>query len=633
MTSTRAIFRLYILCTLAPLWLCCNVACGDERGLVIYVEEIASGLFDRSGKLVADTGSLGVSTRVSSLKQGRAVVSGIGNQPVSDGNSWGYARADGSISRHRYSYARGFADGAAAVRVGGIYDLEGSGPGHPNQDDGDMPDALPHGGKWGYIDPNERYLIGARYDEAQAFSEGLAWVGVAGDVLTASGSMHKSGMLYGCIDRRGDWVIHLGRYFWPAPFREGYAAVWTYTPEGFTFVDRRGVPLTGDRRFVAVGDFSGGLAAVARRVDANKEAWGYINPTGKYAFDARFTRAEPFSEGLAGVRDANGNFGFIDAAGRWIISPRYREVGAFREGLAPVQREGRWGYVDRTGRVAIPCIYDGAASFCEGLARVNVGGKSIPHQSRTLGGRWGFIDHQGHFAVGPAFRAVLDMREGVFAGLKRVRFGLMDRNDVVRVKPIYEHIGECSEGRILFAHNGRYGYLDASGKTVLSPSYFWASDYHGGLAAVEVDAKKGYIDQGGTLVIPPSFDEAGGFYDGLAAVKVGGRAHDDFGAWHYINTEGKRAFSGSFRNARGFSHGFAAVQVDAAGQVTHGPLWKYIQKDGTFAFAGQSFYGAGRFLGGRAYVQTGDGLRILFADGRLVRPEETANCNRLAEPR
>lgn len=52
------------------------------------------------------------------------------------------------------------------------------------------------------------------------------------------------------------------------------------------------------------------------------------------------------------------------------ISPRYEAAQPFSEGLAAVRQNGKWGYIDTDGKQVIPCQYDLAYEFNEGYAIV-----------------------------------------------------------------------------------------------------------------------------------------------------------------------------------------------------------------------------------------------------------------------
>ena len=68
-------------------------------------------------------------------------------------------------------------------------------------------------GLYGFLDSNAKVIVAAKYDEAQPFSEGLAWV--------------RSGNKWGAIDHQGSLVIPMKSYISVTPFRNGISTVAT----------------------------------------------------------------------------------------------------------------------------------------------------------------------------------------------------------------------------------------------------------------------------------------------------------------------------------------------------------------------------------------------------------------------
>ncbi|WP_326992686.1 WG repeat-containing protein [Chitinophaga sp. 212800010-3] len=79
-----------------------------------------------------------------------------------------------------------------------------------------------------------------------------------------------------------------------------------------------------------------------------------------------------YNNGLLLVKDKAQNFSFIDNKGRKVINlPGYDKVEPFADGLASVRnKNGDYGFVDVTGKLVIPCIYKQANSFNLGIAMV-----------------------------------------------------------------------------------------------------------------------------------------------------------------------------------------------------------------------------------------------------------------------
>lgn len=104
-------------------------------------------------------------------------------------------------------------------------------------------------------------------------------------------------------------------------------------------------------QFLAVGDFSGGLAPVQ---DAGG-LWGYIRRDGSYAIEPQFEQAYGFSDGLAGVV-IGGKRGFVSDDGQLAIPAEFEDFWRHDGGIVPVRKGGKWG-------VIAPAATDPSARF------------------------------------------------------------------------------------------------------------------------------------------------------------------------------------------------------------------------------------------------------------------------------
>lgn len=145
--------------------------------------------------------------------------------------------------------------------------------------------------KWGYV-IGDNWVVPARFERAQTFSDGLACV--------------KLNNKYGFINTTGDLVI-------PYNYDKAYS-------------------------------FADGMAAVS----VNGK-WGFINRSGSMTIPYRYDEALSLSEGLAAV-SVNGKWGFIDRFGNCVVPYSYDAANSFADGLAHVLRGNTWGFVDRNGK-------------------------------------------------------------------------------------------------------------------------------------------------------------------------------------------------------------------------------------------------------------------------------------------
>jgi hypothetical protein len=230
----------------------------------------------------------------------------------------------------------------------------------------------------GYVDRTGELVLEPRYDRAEPFSEGLAWVEEAG--------------LGAFIDPEGRRII-------PATVaRAGQVSegrVWLeYGPDQVGFVDTQGRPV-GPRTFRAARGFHGGVAWVQ---DAESGRWGLLGRDGAFVVPPTYEDPGPFVDGLARVA-RDGRYGLIDTSGAVVLPLRYATVGAPREGRVAVRLEpgGLQGVVDLRGRTIAEPRYDEVSPYHDGVARVS---RCRAVQSHPLAPAEPlcevfFLDHQG----------------------------------------------------------------------------------------------------------------------------------------------------------------------------------------------------------------------------------------------
>jgi hypothetical protein len=271
-------------------------------------------------------------------------------------------------------------------------------------------------------------------------------------------------------------------------------------------------------QFDIVDGFSEGLAAVnigQTRIPnigviSNPGKWGYIDKTGKLVIPLKFTHAEDFSEGLAGVRDGDRS-GFIDHAGKFVFEAPLDVTLGFHEGMVGVLLSGMVTYFDRTGK-KIPTSIDygpKSNSFSEGLVPISIKGK------------WGFMDRTGKLLIEPKFEDAEDFSEG----LAPVKV----RNPETVWCPPDASGNRAGAGMM-------YGYIDKTGKMVIPAVFNSAEPFSEGVAAVRKCDQAFFIDNSGKTVIAGDFTYASSFSGGLARVET---LTKDGSLWAYVNKTGK----------------------------------------------------------------------------------------------
>ncbi len=294
--------------------------------------------------------------------------------PVVQGGKSGYIdRAGRVVIAPRFDQAQPFSDGLGLVRIGCHH---------------------------AYIDRTGTVVIKldcAQFDLAYPFAEGLAVVGRRGPGDAIEETL-------GFIDKTGTVVIPV-QFDEARAFSEGLAMASVRHSRGF--IDKTGAFVIKPE-YGTAGNFSGGLARVGAYVQGLPKEH-FIDRTGRRAIRQEFRFIDDFHEGLAAVWVGERK-GFIDRSGALVIQPRvFGSVGHFSDGMAKVQtggpmgKGGRLGFIDRTGKIAVDPRYEFAEQFSEGLCAV------------FIGGQYGYIDKIGKVVIEPRFRIAAPFRNGLAA--------------------------------------------------------------------------------------------------------------------------------------------------------------------------------------------------------------------------
>ncbi len=283
-------------------------------------------------------------------------------------------------------------------------------------------------GGMGYINRFGRIAIPLQWDEARAFSFGLAAV--------------KRKERWGYIDNIGRLVVPLDLWDEARPFDErGYAAVSRRGKWGC--IDRRGwlvIPLEWD---LAPSFDIDGYAIV----ESNQKR-GVIDRSGNVRVQIQFDWIDAFGpEGMARVR-RNGKCGFVDRFGRVTIPLNWDWVDSFdRSGMARVEKNGEftwircetepiepldwetlvvcdkhkrplpsrsraWGFVDRSGRISDPANWNSVCKFSNGEERIRLGRVRSPNFLMVKRGHLGVADRAGNIIVQPVWDSVSLVTDG-----------------------------------------------------------------------------------------------------------------------------------------------------------------------------------------------------------------------------
>ena len=206
--------------------------------------------------------------------------------------------------------------------------------------------------------------------------------------------------------------------------------------------------------------FSEGLTPVKSEITGQ---YGYINRKLELAIPFSFRNARPFSEGLAAVQNADGNWGFINTLGKLVIPYTYSmPASRFASGLAKVQsKQAKFGFINKDNVVVIQPKYQFATSFYKGYA--------LAKESYSQPAE--FIDSTG--AVIATFPKDLVYIDNATAAFSDDQFELPFYTSSTLQQLV-------DEGRGIFMKGTSYGLADNKGQVVLDFKYQYLSDFHKG---------------------------------------------------------------------------------------------------------------------------------------------------------
>ncbi len=295
-----------------------------------------------------------------------------------------------------------------------------------------------HGGKWGFADSHGRIVIPCKYDNAYAsfepadrynaveIGEDIVLIDRTGlEVTRSKGGMTTLGLkLVGLLaepvrpslDGSAPVPSHYSVLTLPdlKPVMEAQEVVGGDEPPYpikrngmWSLMDGDGNVLQVTLDCSKVSGFSDGLAAAS----IGKKKWGFIDASGKWVIEPKYSHAFDFSEGLAHVMSGGASL-YIDKQGKDVFGKTFMVADNFSEGVAlVVVGEKSRAYIDKSGKFILgPANFTGDA-FSEGLAAVRM------FDLRGKAAQTGYINKRGEFVIELKGAVVLERFQG---GLARV---------------------------------------------------------------------------------------------------------------------------------------------------------------------------------------------------------------------
>ncbi len=242
-------------------------------------------------------------------------------------------------------------------------------------------------------------------------------------------------------------------------------------------VDIRGRRMSKNT-FVHVKTFVDGIAAAQ---DEKTDLYGFINLAGEWVIRPSFYLAEHFAGGLSVVFRDFGEYFYIDRHGEVMIPGPFIDAQDFSEGLAQVRNKDGDHYIDSSGQIRLS---GGDDWFCGGAFSCNRASVLSRKQLEKVF----FIDKTGKMVGDQLYGKSGSFSENVAAVAVNNRWGLVDLSGRLVVPYQFDDIGFQSCGLSAAKLEGKYGYIDFAGRRVIRFSYSHAGDFDPAnrLACVEV---------------------------------------------------------------------------------------------------------------------------------------------------
>lgn len=230
--------------------------------------------------------------------------------------------------------------------------------------------------------------------------------------------------------------------------------------------------------FVHVKSFVDGIAAAQ---DEKTDLYGFINLAGEWVIRPSFYLAEHFAGGFSAVFREFGEYFYIDRHGNVVIPGPFIDAQGFSEGLAHVRDKDGDHYIDSSGKIRFSGGDDWFAGGAFSCNRASV-------LSRKQWEKVFFIDKTGRMVGGDLYGKSGSFSENVAAVAVNNKWGLVDLSGRLVVPYQFDRISFQSCGLSATRIGEECGYIDSAGRRVIPFSYSHAGDFEPSnrLACVEV---------------------------------------------------------------------------------------------------------------------------------------------------
>lgn len=331
-------------------------------------------------------------------------------------------------------------------------------------------------------------------------------------------------------------------------------------------------PLTAES-YLNISDSSGGFWPVQNNIDL----WGYLNSKGELKIPCRYSKAEPFKNGLAKVT-VEGNSYYINAYEEQIITPS--ECSYYESGFLKVNADFRKSWIKGMHE------FEELIILSDNFYRI-----------RSKKG-YGILNDNGNLILPCEYTSIaLSSDEQLFITEKKKIHYLYNTSGQLIGPPHkrFDRMIDAAEGLVKIKYKGGLGFCDYEDRIMISTQYEATGLFHNGICPIKLRGKWGYIDREERFVLQPYYDEPAVFYGEAGILKENKE-------YHLINTKGKLTIEYPLLHVDRTREGFYIIQnkaglyglANASGKELFPPKYKAIKayEGGIFIVTDDEYSGA-----------------------------------------
>lgn len=316
-------------------------------------------------------------------------------------------------------------------------------------------------GKYGFMDKTGKVIIKPKYNRVRypGFSEGLVFV--------SEEQASNGDDLWICIDTTGKIVFELGKKCSPShSFNDGYAVIYNWYKDAYWFVDKSGKKVF-NKNFGEACYFTNGYAKVSDKKYDHSNSY-FIDRNGMQAKNI-LCNGSIFINGISFCHKK-----LIDTLGNVLIDSIDEWTGNDYEFLK-VKRNGKWGFVDQKGNIIIDFIYtEDRKRFLDQVKHLNTDSlDAIPKET---------------------YRNVGFFNEGFASIMKDSLYGFINIKNEIAIEPIFKGVKYFSEGMAGATIDGiLWGFINTKGEFVIQPQFYYVDTFEHGICGVLLEKRENIL--------------------------------------------------------------------------------------------------------------------------------------------